>query len=183
VYYRLPKLDPGASLPKPPINTRGSIAKISDNLMLTSQFERELVNTTRSLSTNTNKKSTTEQPPTAGAAWFGMPRTELTTEFKRDFSIIKHRNVLDPHRHYRKDKSGIPEYSQMGTIIEGNTEFFNSRINKKDRHKTILEEVLADSTSRERFKRKYHDIQKGKKSGRKEFYRQLQEQRKKTKFV
>jgi hypothetical protein len=112
-----------------------------------------------------------------------MPRTELTAEFKRDFEIIKHRNVLDPHRHYRKDKSGIPEYSQVGTVIEGNTEFFNSRINRKDRKKTILEEVMADSTSKDRFKRKYNEIQQSKKSGKKEFYKKLKEQRKKIKFA
>lgn len=110
-----------------------------------------------------------------------MPRTQQTAEFKRDFALIKHRNVLDPHRHYRKDNSGIPEYSQMGTIIEGNTEFFNSRINKKDRKKTILDEVLADGSSKQRFKRKYDDIQAGKKSGKKDFYKKIKAQRKSSK--
>jgi len=108
-----------------------------------------------------------------------MPRTVLTDEFKRDFTLIKHRNVLDPHRHYKKDSSGIPEYSQVGTVIEGNTEFYNSRINRRDRKKTILEEVMADGSSRQRFKRKYDEIQKSKKSGKKEFYKNLKAQRNK----
>ena len=108
-----------------------------------------------------------------------MPRTVLTDELKRDFMLIKHRNVLDPHRHYKKDNSGIPEYSQVGTVIEGNTEFYNARINRRDRKKTILEEVMADSSSRQRFKRKYDDIQKSKKSGKKEFYKKLKAQRNK----
>ena len=110
-----------------------------------------------------------------------MPRTQQTDAFKRDFALIKHRNVLDAHRHYKKDSSGIPEYSQMGTIIEGNTEFFNSRINKKDRKNTILDEVMADGSSKSRFKRKYEEIQATKKSGKKDFYKKIKAQRTKAK--
>jgi len=72
----------------------------------------------------------------------------------------------------------------MGTVIEGNTEFFNSRINRKDRKKTILDEILTDGTSRQRFKKKFEEIQKSKRSGKKEFYKKLKEQRNKnTKFT
>jgi hypothetical protein len=116
-------------------------------------------------------------PSTTGPKWFDMPRTDLTSTVKRDMQIIKARNVLDPHRHYRKDTSALPEYSQIGTIIEGNTEFHSSRIVRKDRKKTIVDEILADGTSRDRFKRKYDDLQKGKKSGKKEFYKKLKAQR------
>lgn len=113
-----------------------------------------------------------------------MPRTDLSSStIKRDMEIIKARNVLDPHRHYKKDTSALPEYSQIGTIIEGNTEFHSSRIVKKERKKTIVDEILADGTSRDRFKRKYNEIQKGKKSGKKEHYKRLMEQRKKIKYA
>jgi ribosomal protein L20A (L18A) len=121
-----------------------------------------------------------EPAPTAGTKWYDMPRTDMTDEFKRDFLLIKHRNVLDPHRHYRKDNFGIPKYSHVGTVIEGNTEFFNSRINRRDRKKTILEEVLADGSSKQRFKRKYEEIQQATRSGKKEFYKKLKAQRNKT---
>lgn len=112
-----------------------------------------------------------------------MPRTDLTPQIKRDMMIIKARNVLDPHRHYKKDSSALPEFSQMGTIIEGNTEFFNSRIARKERKKTIVDEILGDNKSTDRFKRKYGEIQKGKKSGKKEHYKKLMEQRKRLKFA
>ncbi|KAI5818763.1 Fcf2 pre-rRNA processing-domain-containing protein [Pyronema omphalodes] len=120
-----------------------------------------------------------EPAPNAGDKWYGLPRTVLTDEFKRDFTLIKHRNVLDPHRHYKKDKSGIPEFSSVGTVIEGNTEFFNARINKRDRKKTILEEILADKSGTARFKRKFEDIQQSKKSGKKEYYKNIKEARNK----
>lgn len=89
------------------------------------------------------------------------------------------RNVLDPHRHYRKDssKGKIPEYSQVGTVIEGPTEFFSSRIVKKDRKKSFLDEVAADQKNKERFKNKYNEIQDKKRSGKKEHYKKVMKKR------
>lgn len=77
------------------------------------------------------------------------------------------RNVLDPKRHYKKDngKAQAPEFSQVGTIIEGPTEYYSSRILNKDRKKTFVEEVLAAEEEQGRFKRKYNDIQALKMSG------------------
>lgn len=116
---------------------------------------------------------------TAGSKWFNMPKTEVTPDLKRDLQLLQMRSVLDPKRHYKKEKIGVPKYFQRGTIIEGNTEFYSARINKKDRRQTLAEEILADSTSREYFRRKYGEIQNSKMSGRKAFYKKLKEQRKK----
>lgn len=109
-----------------------------------------------------------------------MPRTNLTPELKRDLQLIKMRGVLDPHRHYKKDNSAFPEYSQVGTIIEGNADYFSSRLSNKERKRTIAEEVMADGSSRKRFKNKYEEIQIKKRSGKKEFYKKLKQQRKKA---
>lgn len=89
------------------------------------------------------------------------------------------RNVLDPKRHYKKEgkNSSIPEYSQVGTIIEGPTEFFKSRVVKKDRKQTFLEEVLATEKESGRFKSKYDQIQTAKTSGKKAHYKRLQAKR------
>lgn len=90
------------------------------------------------------------------------------------------RSVLDPHRHYKKDKKlGQAEYSQIGEIIEGPTEFFSGRINKKDRKRTFVEEVLAGEMESGRFKRKYSEIQTSKTSGKKAFYKALKAKRSK----
>lgn len=89
------------------------------------------------------------------------------------------RNVLDPKRHYKKDngKSKVPTFSQVGTIIEGPTEFYSSRIPNKERKKTFVEEVLAAEDSTGRFKSKYSDIQSTKTSGKKAYYKKLQDKR------
>lgn len=74
-----------------------------------------------------------------------MPKTDLTPELRRDLQLLKMRNVLDPKRHYKKDnkKGDVPAFSQVGTIIEGATEFYSSRLKNKDRKQTMLEEVIA----------------------------------------
>jgi hypothetical protein len=71
----------------------------------------------------------------------------------------------------------VPEYSQMGTIMEAPTDFFSSRINKKDRKRTFVEETLASEANNSRFKRKYEELQAKKKSGKKTFYKGLMEKR------
>jgi hypothetical protein len=89
------------------------------------------------------------------------------------------REMLDPKRHYKKaGKFKIPEYSQMGTIIEGPTEFFSSRLNKGDRRKTLVDEALEAEDRSKRFKTKYLETQKKKQSGKKAFYKKLQARRK-----
>lgn len=110
-----------------------------------------------------------------------MPKTDLTPELKRDLQLLKMRNVLDPKRHYKKDnaKNDVPAFSQVGTIIEGPTEFFSSRLSNKDRKQTLLEEVINQEESSGRFKRKYNDISTKKASGGKNFYKKQQAKRNK----
>lgn len=116
---------------------------------------------------------------TAGEKWFNMPKTDLTPELKRDMQILKMRNVLDPHRHYKKEggKMQAPEFSQVGTIVEGPSEYYSARINNRDRKRTFVEEVLAGEQETGRFKRKYGDVQSKKTSGKKAFYNALKAKR------
>lgn len=90
------------------------------------------------------------------------------------------RNVLDPHRHYRKDngKMNVPQFSQVGTIVEGATEFYSGRIENKKRKRTFVEEVLAGEKATGRFQKRYGEVQLTKASGKKAFYRALQTKRK-----
>jgi hypothetical protein len=89
------------------------------------------------------------------------------------------RSVLDPKRHYKKEngKAKLPEFSQVGTIIEGPTEFFSGRIAKKDRKKTFVAEAMAIERETGRFESKYRAIQSTKTSGKKAFYNNLQAKR------
>lgn len=114
-----------------------------------------------------------------------MPKTDLTPELRRDLQLLKMRNVLDPKRHYKKDnsKNDIPAFSQIGTVIEGATEFFSGRIKNKDRKRTILEEVVSHEQESGRFQRKYEDINKSKASGKKGYHKSVKAKRNKNKVV
>ncbi|KAG0129084.1 Fcf2 pre-rRNA processing-domain-containing protein [Tuber indicum] len=184
---KFPKLNPGASLPKAPIKSQGAVSRISDPSLLVPSSDRKLANTSAAAGgvslvdpALSKKRLKEDKEKTAGLKWFDMPRTNLTPEFKRDLQLIKMRGVLDPHRHYKKDNSSFPEYSHVGTIVEGNADYFSSRLRNKERKRTIAEEVMADDSSRKRFKNKYEEIQRKKRSGKKEFYKKLKQQRKKS---
>ena len=102
---------------------------------------------------------------------------------KRDLQLLRMRSVLDPKRHYKKEsgKAKPPEFSQVGTVIEGPGEFFSGRIAKKDRKRSFVDEALSGEVESGRFKRKYNEIQSAKTSGRKAHYKALQAKRRKGK--
>ncbi|CAM9023000.1 unnamed protein product [Wickerhamomyces anomalus] len=119
------------------------------------------------------------QKETAGSDWFGLPKGEVTPAVKRDFKVIQQRAALDPKRHYKKDKWVQPEFFQIGTIVEGNTEYYSSRLKNKERKQTILESVLHDQDTKHYFKRKYSEIQTKKTSGKKAHYKKVKDARRK----
>lgn len=83
-------------------------------------------------------------------------------------------------RHYKKDngKGKLPPFSQVGTVVQGPTEWYSSRISKKDRAKNFVEEIMAVEQDTGRFKRKYDEIQGSKTSGKKAHYKSLKAKRK-----
>lgn len=105
------------------------------------------------------KKRREERNKTAGDGWFGMKAPELTTELKNDLRALQMRASMDPKRFYKKnDRDGFPKYFQVGTIADNPADFYHSRIPKKQRKRTIVEELLADSEFRRYNKRKYKEI-------------------------
>lgn len=120
-----------------------------------------------------------QEKPTAGPDWFDLPKTELTPQLKRDLQLLRMRSVLDPKRHYKKEngKAQPPDFSQVGTIIEGPTEYFSGRIAKRDRKNNFVEETMAMERETRRFETKYRDIQTTKQSGKKAFYNKLRAKR------
>jgi hypothetical protein len=79
---------------------------------------------------------------------------------------------------YKKQgKFKVPEYSQVGVIVEGPSEFHSARLQKKERKKTFVEEALAWEAETGRFKRKYNEVQTAKTSGKKAFYKALKTKR------
>ncbi|KAH7144664.1 Fcf2 pre-rRNA processing-domain-containing protein [Dactylonectria estremocensis] len=115
---------------------------------------------------------------TAGSEWFDLPKTKLTPEFKRDWQLLRMRGILDPKHQKKALRASAPEYSHVGEIIAGPTEFYSARLTRKERKGTMLEEVMS-SYDRTKFSAKYASIQKQKTSGKKGFYQKVVAQRRK----
>ncbi|KAF4450598.1 30S ribosomal protein S10, mitochondrial [Fusarium austroafricanum] len=111
---------------------------------------------------------------TAGPNWFDLPKTNMTPEFKREWQVLRMRGILDPKHQKKALRASAPEYSQVGEIIAGPTEFYSARLTRKERKGTLLEEVTRDLDSH-KFTDKYAGIQKQKSSGKKAFYKNVSE--------
>ncbi|KAI8872919.1 Fcf2 pre-rRNA processing, partial [Ramicandelaber brevisporus] len=99
---------------------------------------------------------------TAGKKWFDMQAVEMTPELEQDLAVLRMRGVLDKTRHFKrtskKDKMLQTKYMQVGTVVEGATEFYSSRLTKKQRKPTLVDQLLADHETRSYFKGKVKDI-------------------------
>lgn len=105
-----------------------------------------------------------------------MPRTSNDPQVKRDLQILKLRAVLAlGKQHFKNDtrKDPIPKFSQVGTLVEGPTDFYNGRLNRKERKRTLVEEVLSSGTTLAKFKTKYNEIQDRSRSGKKSHYKKM----------
>ncbi|NXD24874.1 TDIF2 protein, partial [Spelaeornis formosus] len=128
--------------------------------VITPDFERkECVPPYRESLHQLKKQRRAEREKTAGDGWFGMKAPEMTTELKNDLKVLKMRASLDPKHFYKKnDRDGLPKYFQVGTVVDSPIDFYHSRIPKKQRKRTIVEELLADSEFRRYNKKKYQEI-------------------------
>ncbi|KYK54551.1 hypothetical protein DCS_06511 [Drechmeria coniospora] len=115
---------------------------------------------------------------TAGPNWFHLPQTELTSEFKRDWQVLRMRGLLDPKHQKKALKYSAPEFSRVGKVVAGPADFYSARLTRKERKNTIFDEVMS-SHDGEKLGNKYAGIQRIKTSGKKTFYRNLVSQRRK----
>ncbi|CAD6439615.1 11068252-94a7-42a9-ad6d-ea5fa3bdeb1b [Sclerotinia trifoliorum] len=180
--FSLPNLGKSAtSAIAPYIKSTGQTTHV-DSSQLVPAKDRKLANSVRTVEDPivTKAKALKAKKSTAGAKWFNMPKTVVTPELKRDLQLLRLRSVLDPKRFYKKDttRAEVPEYSQVGTVIEGPTEYFSSRLTNKERKQTFVEQVLATEQANHKFRNKYNDIQAAKASGKKEHYKKMKALRK-----
>uniref|UniRef100_A0A672UL62 Deoxynucleotidyltransferase terminal interacting protein 2 n=1 Tax=Strigops habroptila TaxID=2489341 RepID=A0A672UL62_STRHB len=128
--------------------------------VITPDFEKkECVPPYRESLRQLKKQRRAEREKTTGDGWFGMKAPEITAELKNDLKVLKMRASLDPKHFYKKnDRDGLPKYFQVGTVVDSPIDFYHSRIPKKQRKRTIVEELLADSEFRRYNKKKYQEI-------------------------
>ncbi|NXO00742.1 TDIF2 protein, partial [Rhinopomastus cyanomelas] len=134
--------------------------KVLQKSVITPDFEKkECVPPFREALHQLKKQRRAEREKTTGDGWFGMRAPEITAELKNDLKVLKMRASLDPKHFYKKnDRDGLPKYFQVGTVVDSPIDFYHSRIPKKQRKRTIVEELLADSEFRRYNKKKYQEI-------------------------
>ncbi|KAK6970800.1 deoxynucleotidyltransferase terminal-interacting protein 2, partial [Biomphalaria glabrata] len=92
----------------------------------------------------------------AGPKWFAMKAPDIDEKIKNDMKLIRMKGVLDPKRFYKHND--IKLY-QMGTVMDEGTDFYSSRLTKKQRKQNLVEELMADADIRQYNKRKYAELQ------------------------
>ncbi|XP_072935256.1 deoxynucleotidyltransferase terminal-interacting protein 2 [Epargyreus clarus] len=100
-----------------------------------------------------------ERQKTKGPGWFDMKAPEVTEELKNDLNILKMRSALDPKHFYKKnDMEVLPKYFQVGTIMDSALDHVNERLTRKERKRTMVDELLADAEFQKYNKKKYKEI-------------------------
>ncbi|XP_063373281.1 deoxynucleotidyltransferase terminal-interacting protein 2 [Cydia amplana] len=100
-----------------------------------------------------------ERAKTKGPGWFDLPAPEVTEELKNDLQVLKMRSVLNPKHFYKKnDMEALPKYFQVGKVMDSPLDHVNERLTRKQRKRTMVDELLADSEFQKYNKRKYKEI-------------------------
>ncbi|GBL97688.1 Deoxynucleotidyltransferase terminal-interacting protein 2 [Araneus ventricosus] len=107
------------------------------------------------------KESAKEREKTKGFNWYNMAAPEMTDEKQNDLLVLKMRQALDPKHFYKRSANNTnPKFFQVGTFVESPIDFYSSRIPKKQRKQTLVDELLADTEFRQYQKKKFTEIQR-----------------------
>ncbi len=78
---------------------------------------------------------------------------------RRSSLSLQNRDALNPAAFYKKSAQRLPEYFQVGTVIQGATEFYSSRLSKQQRGRTFAEELLHDGDVKFTLKKRFTKLQ------------------------
>ncbi|XP_014369550.2 deoxynucleotidyltransferase terminal-interacting protein 2 [Papilio machaon] len=100
-----------------------------------------------------------QREKTKGPRWFNMKAPEMNEDLKNDLQVLKMRSVMDPKHFYKKnDMEVLPKYFQVGRIEDSALDHVNERMTRKQRKRTMVEELLADAEFQKYNKKKYKEI-------------------------
>ncbi|XP_071948269.1 deoxynucleotidyltransferase terminal-interacting protein 2-like [Antedon mediterranea] len=135
--------------------------KVLEKSVITPDFEkRHSIPSYQESKRQMKKQRKKEKDSSTGSGWYDMKAAEMTDELRRDLKLIQMRSILDPKRFYKNnDMKTIPKFVQIGKVVDSHIDFYNSRVPKKQRKSTIVDELLADDDLRKQNKRKYLDLQ------------------------
>ncbi|KAK1236795.1 hypothetical protein MKX07_005914 [Trichoderma sp. CBMAI-0711] len=109
---------------------------------------------------------------TAGAEWFDLPKTDMTPEFKREWQLLRMRNVLDPKHQKKALRAAAPEFSHVGRVVASPFEPRSARLGSREKKKTLLESIMSVHNDA-KLDSKYSSVQEKKREGRKAYYKSV----------
>ena len=130
---------------------------LSSRSVLTADFERR-----ESVPLRGRPIGGAAKKDTAGAAWFDMPAGKRTPEAIRDLRALRMRAFIDPKRHYRKEERKLPKYFQFGTVVAGAADYYQGRLSRAMRAKSMVEQLVHDDKTQEYLRSRNKGIQKKK---------------------
>lgn len=77
------------------------------------------------------------QPAAPSTAWHEIGKAEMTRSLKDDLNVVAMLGVIDPKRFYKRSdykKGKLPTHVQVGTVVEGPTEFRSARLKRSERY-------------------------------------------------
>ncbi len=97
--------------------------------------------------------------------WSGMKKNALTPEMKDELNLIQLRGYINPKSFLKKpDWKSLPEYFQVGTVVDGGDEPKSMKMPKRERKGTLIDQFLSDdkdvSWSKNKFKESQEQMKK-----------------------
>lgn len=96
--------------------------------------------------------------------WHKIQERELTPEEKENMRVLAMRDTIDTTKGYRDlgwDPENPPTDVLFGTVIENAADVYSGRYTKKQRAKSMMEEILTkDSVVYEKFKKRVSELPK-----------------------
>ncbi|PIO73971.1 Fcf2 pre-rRNA processing [Teladorsagia circumcincta] len=137
------------------------LQKLLDKAVCGPSFEKNYGETAKLMGRRAMKRlRKMEREKTKGRDWFDLPASELTEEAKADLELLQMRSAIDPLAFYRRnDRKVLPKYFQVGRVVDAPEDFYSSRMPKKDRKRTMLDELLNDQRLTQQKREKYNAIQ------------------------
>ncbi|KAJ4457310.1 putative Fcf2 pre-rRNA processing protein [Paratrimastix pyriformis] len=89
-----------------------------------------------------------------------MATTQMTPEIAGDLRLLQYRKFLDPKQFYKSTgKKKPPKFFQVGEIVEGASEFYSSRLTKRERKQTMVDEMIDNERLHSYAAKKMKEIQ------------------------
>lgn len=92
---------------------------------------------------------------------FNMASSEVDERARNDIGALEMRQFADPSRNYKHEQrpSVGSRFFQLGTVVESKAEFFSSRLKRKERKRSLADELLDNRATRQHIKHRFDAVQ------------------------